>query len=62
MKETPASHGHVAALVGAAVLAPVVVRLTRILDHGLRLTFADCKGVVADLGVSLLLAAEVEGL
>jgi hypothetical protein len=62
MNESPASAVHSAALVGATVAAPIVVRVTQMLGHDLSMTIADCSGFVADLGVSLLLAAGIAAL
>jgi phosphoglycerol transferase MdoB-like AlkP superfamily enzyme len=59
MEKLPASPANWAALIGATVLAPTVVRVTQILDHRLAMRLADCRGFLADLAVSLLLAAGI---
>jgi arylsulfatase A-like enzyme len=51
-----------AALVGASLIAPVIVRMTQMLDHDLSMRIADCRGFVMDLGVSLLLASGLGAL
>ena len=62
MGESPASRLQWAALVGASLIAPVVVRMTQMLDHDLVMRLADCRGFVMDLGVSLLLASGLGAL
>ena len=62
MRESSASPYRWALLVGAALVAPVVVRITQMLDHDLAIQLADCRGFVADLGVSLLLASGLAAL
>jgi arylsulfatase A-like enzyme len=62
MRESSASPYRWAALVSAALVAPVVVRFTQMLDHDLTMRLADCRGFFADLGVSLLLASGLAAL
>ena len=62
MRESSASPYRWAVLVGAALIAPLVVRITQMLDHDLSTQLADWRGIVADLGVSLLLASGIAAL
>lgn len=57
MSLQPLPRSSVAPIVGAVVLAPLVVRLLLLFEERIALRTADLQGLIADVGVSLLLAS-----